>query len=278
MAVNATDVQYIKNKARELRLKIVDTTVYAGGAHVGGAMSMADIMALLYFDKLNIRVEEPEWEDRDRFILSKGHAAVGYIPALVMKGFLEEDSLKTFNHFKSAYGMHPDSLKINGCDASAGSLGHGLPMAVGMSLAAKQLKKDYTTYCLMGDGECDEGSVWEAAMSAAHYKLGNLVAIVDRNGCMIDGLTENVMALEPLDKKWEAFGFHTQVIDGHDIEALSKAIDLAKSMVDQPSVIIAKTVKGKGVDFMEGQPQWHYGSMDSDLVAKAKASINKEVD
>jgi transketolase len=172
--------------------------------------------------------------------------------------------------------MHPDSLKINGCDASTGSLGHGLSMAVGMCLAAKQLKKDFYTYCLMGDGECDEGSIWEAAMSASNYKLGNLIAIVDRNECMIDGFTEDVMALEPFDKKWMAFGFNTMVVDGHDIEALSNAIDEAKSIKDQPSVIIAKTVKGKGIDFMEGDPKWHYASIDSDLTAKAKESINKE--
>lgn len=276
MAIQEQEIMHIKKKAKELRLKIVDTTVYAGGAHIGGAMSMADILALLYFNKLNIDVERPDWEDRDRFILSKGHSAVGFIPALVMKGFLDENSLKTFNHFKSPYGMHPDSLKINGCDVSSGSLGHGLSMAVGMCLAAKQLNKDFYTYCLMGDGECDEGSVWEAAMSATHFNLGNLIAIVDRNGCMIDGYTEDVMALEPLDKKWEAFGFHTMVVDGHDIVALSNAIDEAKSVTDKPSVIIAKTVKGKGVDFMEGDPKWHYGSIDSDLVAKAKESINRE--
>lgn len=267
------NLDFVKEKAKELRLKILDTTIYAGGAHLGGAMSMADIMALLYFDKLNIDVERPEWEDRDRFVLSKGHAAVGYIPALVMKGFLEEDSLKSFNHFKSAYGMHPDSLKIKGCDASTGSLGHGFSMAVGMALAAKQLDKDYMTYCLMGDGECDEGSVWEAAMCAAQYKLGNLIVIVDRNGCMIDGFTENIMALEPLDQKFKAFGCHTLIVDGHDIGALSSAIDQAKLVKDQPSVIIAKTIKGKGVDFMENQPQWHYGSVDSALAEKARVSI-----
>lgn len=276
MGISGENIANIKKKARELRLKIVDTTVYAGGAHIGGALSIADILALLYFEKLNIDVKRPDWEDRDRFILSKGHSAVGYIPALVMKGFLNEDSLKSFNHFKSPYGMHPDSLKIKGCDVSAGSLGHGLSMAVGMGLAAKQLNKDFYVYCLMGDGECNEGSVWEAAMSAAHFKLNNIIAIVDRNKCMIDGFTESVMALEPLDQKWISFGFHTLVVDGHDIAALSDAIDEAKSVKDKPSVIIANTIKGKGVDFMEGVPKWHYGSIDSVLAAKAKESINGE--
>jgi transketolase len=272
-----TDIKYIEQKARELRHKIVDTTLYAGGAHIGGAMSCADIMALLYFDVLNIDVENPEWEDRDRFILSKGHTAVAYIPALVMKGFLEESSLETFNHFKSPYGMHPDSLKINGCDVSSGSLGHGLSIAVGMGLAAKQQKKDFYTYCLMGDGECDEGSVWEAAMCASHYKLDNLIAFVDKNKCMIDGFTEDVMSLEPLDLKWKAFGFHTMMVDGHSIKALSEAIEEAKATKGKPSVIIMDTIKGKGIDFMEGDPKWHYGSMDSDLAAKARASIDREV-
>lgn len=276
MGISGENIANIKKKARELRLKIVDTTVYAGGAHIGGALSIADILALLYFEKLNIDVKRPDWEDRDRFILSKGHSAVGYIPVLVMKGFLNEDSLKSFNHFKSPYGMHPDSLKIKGCDVSAGSLGHGLSMAVGMGLAAKQLNKDFYVYCLMGDGECNEGSVWEAAMSAAHFKLNNIIAIVDRNKCMIDGFTESVMALEPLDQKWISFGFHTLVVDGHDIAALSDAIDEAKSVKDKPSVIIANTIKGKGVDFMEGVPKWHYGSIDSVLAAKAKESIKGE--
>lgn len=272
-----TDIKYIEQKARELRHKIIDTTMYAGGAHVGGAMSCADIMALLYFDVLNIDVQNPEWEERDRFILSKGHAAVAFIPALVMKGFLEESSLETFNHFKSPYGMHPDSLKINGCDVSSGSLGHGLSIAVGMGLAAKQQKKDFYTYCLMGDGECDEGSVWEAAMCAAHYKLDNVIAFVDRNKCMIDGFTDDVMSLEPFDAKWKAFGFNTLLVDGHDIKALKDAIDNAKGTKGIPTVIILDTIKGKGVDFMEGDPKWHYGSMDSDLAAKAKVSIDKEV-
>jgi len=272
-----TDIKYIKQKARELRHKIVDTTIYAGGAHIGGAMSCADVMTLLYFDVLNIDVENPEWEDRDRFILSKGHTAVAFIPVLVMKGFLEESSLETFNHFKSPYGMHPDSLKINGCDVSSGSLGHGLSIAVGMGLAAKQLKKDFYTYCLMGDGECDEGSVWEAAMCASHYNLDNVIAFVDRNKCMIDGFTEEIMSLEPLDAKWKAFGFHTLTIDGHDIKAIKEAIDDAKTTKGKPTVIILDTIKGKGIDFMEGDPKWHYGSMDSDLAARAKASIDREV-
>lgn len=272
-----TDIKYIEQKARELRHKIVDTTLYAGGAHVGGAMSCADVMALLYFDVLNIDVKNPEWEDRDRFILSKGHTAVAFIPILVMKGFLEESSLETFNHFKSPYGMHPDSLKINGCDVSSGSLGHGLSIAVGMGLAAKQMNKDFYTYCLMGDGECDEGSVWEAAMCASHYNLDNVIAFVDRNKCMIDGFTEDVMSLEPLPSKWEAFGFNTLVVNGHDIKAIKDAIDKAKETKRKPTVIILDTIKGKGVDFMEGDPKWHYGSMDSDLAAKAKASIDKEV-
>lgn len=276
MSIREENIVNIKEKARELRLKIVDTTVYAGGAHIGGALSSADILALLYFDKLNIDVQRPDWEDRDRFILSKGHSAVGYIPVLAMKGFLNEESLKTFNHFKSPYGMHPDSLKIKGCDVSAGSLGHGLSMAVGMGLAAKQLNKDFYTYCLMGDGECNEGSVWEAAMSAAHYKLDNVIVIIDRNKCLIDGFTEDVMALEPLDKKWIAFGFNTIVVDGHDIKVLANAIEEAKALKDKPTVIIADTIKGKGVDFMEGDPKWHYGSIDSELAAKAKESINGE--
>ncbi|MBQ3302542.1 MAG: transketolase, partial [Eggerthellaceae bacterium] len=234
-----------------------------------------DIFTSLYFRYLNSDPATPKWEDRDRFSLSKGHAAAGYIPVLAKRGYFPEKDLRSFNHFGSPFAMHPDTNKVIGCDASAGSLGHGLSMAVGMALAAKQLGKDYKTVCLMGDGECCEGSVWEAAMSAAHFKLGNLVGIVDRNRFMIDGPTEKVMALEPFRSKWEAFGWHVIEIDGHDFDALDDALAYAWKATDKPTLILANTVKGKGVDFMENNVVYHYASGDSALCEKAKASILK---
>ena len=223
---------------------------------------------------MSIRPDEPDWEDRDRLILSKGHAAVAYTAILARRGFFDFELLKSFNKFGSPFGMHPDGNKITGCDASTGSLGHGLPMAVGLALGAKMQKKDYRTFVVLGDGEMNEGSNWEALMSAAHHKLNNLTVIVDRNRMMIDGPTEEVMALEPLADKLSAFGMIVEDIDGHDFDALASAIDAAKSWTAGPTGIIANTVKGKGVDFMENQVPWHYGSVDSALRDKALASID----
>jgi transketolase len=270
-----TDVerQELKNIAKKLRLTMIDVMAWSGGAHIGGSLSIAEILTILYFKYLNVRPEEPCWEDRDRFVLSKGHAAAGFIPVLAMKGFFPEEELKTFNHFGSPFAMHPDSNKVVGCDVSAGSLGHGLSMAVGLGLGARYLKKDYKVVCLLGDGECCEGSVWEAAMALNHFKLGNVITIVDRNRLMIDGFTEDVMALEPFADKWRAFGFEVIEVDGHDFDQLSIALDRAWGVKDRPVLILANTVKGKGVDFMENNVVWHYASADSALCEKAKASI-----
>ena len=198
------------------------------------------------------------------------------IPVLAKRGYFPEETLKTFNHFGSPFAMHPDSNKVIGCDASAGSLGHGLSMALGMGLAARQLKKDWKTVCLLGDGECDEGSIWEAAMAAPRFRAGNVIAIVDRNRFMIDGPTEEVMALEPFADKWKAFGWKVLEVDGHDFDQLDGALAEAWAATDVPVVIIANTVKGKGVDFMENNVVYHYASADSGLCAKAKASIQGE--
>lgn len=264
----------LKAKAKDLRNLIIDTTVWAGSGHVGGAMSSADILTALYFKYLNVDEKNPDMEDRDRFILSKGHSAVGYIPCLALKGFIDQKELKNFNHFMSPFGMHPDSLKVAGCDVSSGSLGHGLPIGVGLGLGAKLLKKDYKTVVLLGDGECNEGSNYEAMMSAKHYKLDNLIAIVDRNGFMIDGATEDVMSLEPFADKWRAFGWNViEVDDGNDMEKICVALDAAWAYTGLPTVIIAKTVKGKGVSYMENNVVWHYGALDSEMVETAKRDI-----
>jgi transketolase len=272
------EIKKLKETARDLRLTMVDVMAWSGGAHIGGSLSIAEILTILYFKYLNLRPEEPLWEDRDRFILSKGHAAAGYIPALAKRGFFPEEELKSFNHFGSPFAMHPDSNKILGCDASAGSLGHGLSMAVGMGLGARYLKKPWKTVCLLGDGECCEGSVWEAAMSLAHFKLGNVITIVDRNRLMIDGFTSEIMNNEPFADKWRAFGLEVIEVDGHDLGELAKALDTAWAAgepggSEKPVLILANTVKGKGVDFMENNVVWHYAAGDSELCAKAKASI-----
>ena len=276
MALSTQERQKLQDIARELRLTVIDVMAWSGGAHVGGSLSIIDILTILYFKYLDVNPADPQWDERDRFVLSKGHAAAGLIPVLAKRGFFPEETLKTFNHFGSPFAMHPDSNKVIGCDASAGSLGHGLSMAVGMALGARQRKMPWKTVCLMGDGECCEGSVWEAAMSAPHFKLGNLIGIVDRNRFMIDGETEDVMPLEPFADKWRAFGWDVVEVDGHDFDQLDEAFARAWAATDVPVLILAHTIKGKGVDFMENNVVYHYASADSELCARAKASILKE--
>jgi len=275
MPCTEEDVRSLSGIARELRISMVDVMAWSGGSHIGGSLSIADILTILYFKYLNVKTDDPAWPERDRFVLSKGHAASGFIPVLAKKGFFPQEDLKSFNHFGSPFAMHPDSNKVLGCDASAGSLGHGLSMAVGMGLGARYLKKEFKTVCLMGDGECCEGSVWEAAMALVHYKLTNVISIVDRNRFMIDGPTEQIMNLEPFADKWRAFGFEVIEVDGHNFTELATALDWGWATTDKPVLILANTVKGKGVDFMENNVKWHYGSGDSDLCEKAKASIMK---
>ncbi|HBK68393.1 MAG TPA: transketolase [Firmicutes bacterium] len=275
MPISVNERLILEKKAHELRLLCVNTVMWAGGGHIGGALSAMDILTILYYKYLNIDPKNPNWPDRDRFILSKGHIGVGFAPVLADKGYIDKELLKKYNHTGSDLAMHLDSLKVPGVDASTGSLGHGLSIAVGTALAARLLKKSHMTYCLLGDGECNEGSVWEAAMAASHYQVTNLVTFVDRNKCMIDGPTEEVMGLEPFAKKWEAFGFIVKAVDGHDFMQLSEAIDFALEEKSAPVVIIADTNKGCGVDFMEGDYKWHYGSLDSEKVEQAFESLEK---
>jgi len=265
----------LEKKANELRHLCLDTTFWAGSGHIGGGMSIMDMLTILYHKYLNIKVEEPLWEDRDRFIMSKGHAGIALAPVLVDIGFNDPEQLKTFNHTNSKMGMHLDSNKVIGVDASTGSLGHGLSIALGMALAARVEGKSYMTYCILGDGECDEGSNWEAAMAASHYKATNLISFVDRNKCMIDGCTEDVMGLEPFADKWTAFGFIVKEIDGHNFNELADAIDFALANKEAPVMIIANTIKGAGIDYMENDYKWHYGAIDEDKYHKAQESLDK---
>ena len=275
MSISESRLHELKQTAKELRLTVIDVMKWAGGAHVGGSLSCLDMLVALYFEKLKIDPQKPDWEERDRFILSKGHAAAGYIPVLAKRGYFPEDTLRSFNHFGSPFAMHPDCNKVIGCDASAGSLGHGLPMAFGMGLGFKYQNMPNKVVCMMGDGECQEGSVWEAAMAISHYKLTNVIPIVDRNKCQIDGTTEQVMGLEPFRDKWEAFGFEVLEIDGNDMKEVCDAFDNAWTPGEKPKMILANTIKGKGVDFMENAVPYHYCSGTSEVVEKAKASIER---
>ena len=266
----------LEKKAHELRLLTLDTTRWAGSGHIGGGMSALDVMTVLYHKYMKIDVKNPKWEDRDRFILSKGHVGVAYAPLLCDLGFNDKELLKTFNLSNSTMGIHLDSNKVVGVDASTGSLGHGMSIAVGTALAARVTGKDFKTYVLLGDGECDEGSNWEAAMSAAHYKTTNMISFVDRNKCMIDGRTEDVMRLEPLADKWASFGFEVKVIDGNNIKEICDAIDEALANTsDKPYMIILDTIKGCGIDFMEDNYTWHYGAIDDTKYQQAKESLEK---
>ena len=266
----------LEKKAHELRMLTLDTTKWAGSGHIGGGMSALDVMTVLYHKYMKIDVKNPKWEDRDRFILSKGHVGVAYAPLLCDLGFNDKELLKTFNLSNSTMGIHLDSNKVVGVDASTGSLGHGMSIAVGTALAARVTGKDFKTYVLLGDGECDEGSNWEAAMSAAHYKTTNMISFVDRNKCRIDGRTEDVMRLEPLADKWASFGFEVKVIDGNNIKEICDAIDEAlANTTDKPYMIILDTIKGCGIDFMEDNYTWHYGAVDDNKYQQAKESLEK---
>jgi transketolase len=235
-----------------------------------------EILAVLYYHVLRYDPRNPGWPDRDRFILSKGHAAVGLYPLLADVGFFDPELLDTYTRLGSPFGDHPDMRKIPGIDFSSGSLGHGLSVGVGMALAARVTGRDYRVYVLLGDGELDEGQVWEAAMSATHFSLGNLVAVVDRNRVSVDGETAEVMEIEPLPDKWTAFGWQVHEVDGHDLEAL---LDCFAGLPDpgsnQPTVIIAHTVAGKGVSFMEDKFEWHLGYLAPEDQAQALAELEE---
>lgn len=251
----------LQEKARELRRKTFEGIYRAGGGHYGGSLSSIEIMTTLYYDAMKLKSGEPDWPDRDRFILAKGHAGPPLYMILADLGCIDPARLPELDKNGGSLPKHVDRLKVCGIEYSSGPLGQGLSVACGMAAGAALDKKDLTVYCLMGDGELDEGQVWEAAMTAAHYQMDNLIAFVDRNRNQIDGTTEQVMALEPLDKKWEAFGWHVQVVDGHDCQALKQAIQAAKATKGKPSMILANTIKGKGISFMENQFKWHSGQI-----------------
>ena len=252
-----TKVEGLANIANDIRIEIIEQVYNANSGHTGGSLSCADILAVLYFNQMNIDSENPNAKGRDRFVLSKGHCAPALYATLARKGYFDKELLKGFRKVESNLQGHPDMKKVPGVDMSTGSLGQGLSAAVGMAIGSKMEHEGYRVYCLLGDGELEEGQVWEAAMSASKNKLDNLCAIVDYNTLQIDGNVEEVAGLIDIKEKFESFGFNVIEVNGHDIEALIHAFNSAKHQKDMPSVIIARTIKGKGVSFMEGKAEWH---------------------
>lgn len=252
-----SNIKLLEEKANNVRKDIVKMICTAKSGHPGGSLSSADIVTALYFDEMNIDPLNPKMEGRDRFVLSKGHAAPVLYAALAERGFISKDLLGTLRQYGSILQGHPDMKKVPGVEISTGSLGQGLSVANGMALSAKISKEDFRTYVLMGDGELQEGQIWEAAMTAAHYKLDNVCAFVDSNNLQIDGNVDEVMGVEPLDKKWEAFGWNVLKIDGHDMQEILDALAAAKECKGKPTVILATTTKGKGVSFMENVCGFH---------------------
>ncbi|MCL5986423.1 MAG: transketolase [Actinobacteria bacterium] len=247
----------LEARAKEMRREMVRMVQIAGSGHLAPALSCADIVTALYFKVLKINPRDPKDEDRDRFLLSAGHKCLALYVALAMTGYFQMEALNTFLQFGSMLGGHPDSSKIPGVEISTGALGHGLPIGVGMGLGGKLLKKDYKIYVLLGDGEISEGSNWEAASAASHFKLDNLIGIIDRNGLCADGYISEVMNVEPLVDKWSDFGWETREIDGHNMEQIVSVLENMPVKNDKPTMIIANTIKGKGVSFMENRYEWH---------------------
>lgn len=251
------DIKELEKKSNEVRKGIIEAVYNGKSGHPGGSLSIADIITVLYFNEMNINPEKPNDEKRDRLVLSKGHCAPALYSALANRGFFETEELKTLRNIESRLQGHPDMKHIPGVDMTTGSLGQGLSSANGMAIAGKLDNKDYRVYCILGDGEIEEGQIWEAAMASAKYKLDNLCVIVDNNNLQIDGTIEEVMSSYPIDEKFRSFGFQVINIDGHDIEEILKAFEVAKTIKEKPTCIIAKTIKGKGIDFMENQVGWH---------------------
>lgn len=263
----------LKEKARIIRRHIVSMVGAAGSGHPGGSLSAADIVTALYFDVLRVDPQRPDWPDRDRFVLSKGHAAPVLYAALAEKGYIPAEKLQTLRQLGSPLQGHPDMRKVPGVEMSTGSLGQGFSAANGMALAGKLDGRDYRVYVLLGDGEIQEGQVWEAAMAAAHYKLDNIIAFLDYNGLQIDGPVDQVMSPEPVADKWRAFGWDVQEIDGHDFGQILAAVSKAQETKGRPSIIIATTVKGKGVSFMENQVGWHGSAPKPEQVEQALSEL-----
>lgn len=272
--MTSAKIKELKLVAKQARKLIVETLICAGCGHPGGAFSSIDLMTALYFEVMKVDPEKPKRDDRDRFILSKGHSSIGLYTILHLRGFMDKATLLSFRQDNSNLCGHPDMHKVAGVEMSTGSLGHGLSIGAGLAMAGKMDKKDYRVFVLMGDGETQEGSIWEAALFSAHHKLDNLVGIVDRNMLQIDGCTEDILALEPYRAKWEAFGWHVEEIDGHNFEQIIKALERCPVSSSRPTLILANTIKGKGISFMENNPAWHGGGLKGDQAGIALSETN----
>jgi len=269
------DIASLKEKAKTLRIEILKMLTEAGSGHTGGSLSAADIVTALYFYKMRHDPADPKWRERDRFVLSKGHAAPVLYGALALSGYFDKQLLKTLRKIGSPLQGHPCSRKLPGIEISTGSLGQGLSIADGMALGLKLDGLSSRVYCMLGDGEIQEGQVWEAAMTAAHYKLDNLCAIIDNNGLQIDGHCHEVMYIEPIVAKWEAFGWHVIDINGHDMEAVVRALDEAETIKYKPTMIVARTIKGKGVSFFEGKVEYHGMAPTPEELEKALKELER---
>ena len=273
MAIN---LEMLQEKAKDVRIDIIRQIHSAGSGHPGGSLSAADIITYLYFAEMNIDPQDPHKAGRDRFVLSKGHAAPALYAALAEKGYFPKETLLTLRQAGSILQGHPDRKKVPGVDMSTGSLGQGISAAVGMALANKIDENGARVYSVLGDGELQEGMVWEAAMAAAHYGLSNLTIFVDHNGLQIDGRNEDVITVAPIAEKFESFGWDVQKIDGHDFEQIAAAVENAKAVSDKPQAIIAETIKGKGVSFMENEAGWHGKAPNDEQAEQAVTELGGE--
>ena len=275
--MNECKKEELRVTAQKIRLGALECVYSANSGHPGGSLSIADLLAYLYFGKMNVFSDDPKNENRDRFVLSKGHTAPALYTTLALKGFFSTDLLKTFRKEGSILQGHPDMKNVPGVDMSTGSLGQGISAACGMALSGKVSNKSYRVYSIMGDGELEEGQVWEAAMFAAHYKLDNLTAFVDFNGLQIDGKVVEVMNPTPIDEKFKAFGWNVIVIDGHNFDEIENAVSSAEATKGKPTVIICNTVKGKGVSFMENKAEWHGSAPNKEQYETAVAEISATI-
>jgi transketolase len=274
-AISEEEAERLRERALFVRLETIRLISIAKVGHYSSVFSCAEIFSTLYYDTMTLRHGEPFWPDRDRFLMGKGHAAVGQFPILADLGFFDKAWLDDYTRLGSPLGDHPDMRKVPGVDFSSGSIGHALSNGVGMALGARFQKQDFNVFVLLGDGEMQEGQVWEAALSAATHSLGRLVAIVDRNGYQLDGKVDDVAAVEPLDEKWRAFGWEVHEVDGHDVVALANLLRKVKAdgARSKPCCIIARTVKGKGIDYMETEPGWHLGYLAPEDEQRARETL-----
>ena len=276
--MNSSEITQLKILAAKARLGAVIGTFHGKSGHPGVSLSAADIFTYLYFKEMNVDPANPKMADRDRFVLSKGHCCPSLYAVLALKGYFDWSELEKLRHVGAMLQGHPDMKGTPGIDMSSGSLGQGISAACGMALAAKLDNKDYRVYTVLGDGECEEGQVWEAAMFASHNNLDNLVVFVDQNGLQIDGPVQEVCGIEPLDKKFESFGFEVIKIDGHNFEDIENALNKAKATKGKPTAILAKTVKGKGVSFMENQVGWHGKACNEEELAVATKELQEQIE